>query len=124
MYRLLSILLVFAAGPGVAQQAPSGLTLQLQEVRFEAEEEVLRLRFVAPELRDLDRFGFARIEGDFQHLCDTVGLKTWDEQGRGARSIIVSLASEPVALGEAAPEVVQYFDQFRIAGDLCQWEGL
>lgn len=109
---------------------PSGLVVREHEIRMEpvgapaALVGTLRLRYVASQLGDAQGFGFDRIEGDFAHLCSSFGLKMRRISAPKLEQVIISIASEPVAFGESAPEIVQYFDSFRVDSGTCIWEGL
>ena len=109
---------------------PSGLVLRQHELRLEPQGAVshgvhtVRLRYVSEQLGDSAAFGFERIEQDFSHLCHQFGLAVQGRSAPNAEQIIISMASAPTAFGETAPEVVQYFDSFRIEDDRCIWEGL
>lgn len=110
--------------------APSGLTWGLQETLFEPtgasddDIEVIRLRYVSELVADRAAYGFDVIEKDFVFFCESVGLQKVTESAPQARQIIVSVASDWVAFGETAPEIVQYFEAFRPEGNLCIWDGL
>lgn len=109
---------------------PSGLVLRQHELRLEPQGAVthdvqtVRLRYVSEQLSDDQAFGFDRIEQDFSHLCHQFGLTIRGRSAPKAGQIIISLASAPTAFGETAPEVVQYFDSFRVENNRCIWEGL
>lgn len=110
--------------------APSGLGYAQEDPLFEpigayeGARRTVRLRFVAPELANPERFGFEVVEPDFQALCDQVGPEIVANSAPNAHQVIISVASEPVVFGESAPSVVQYFDLFRVEGDTCIWEGI
>lgn len=109
---------------------PYGLVLRQHKLRLKPQGAVthgvqtMRLRYVSGQLSDDQAFGFDRIEQDFSHLCDQFGLTARGRSAPKAGQIIISLASVPTAFGETAPEVVQYFDSFRVENNRCIWEGL
>jgi hypothetical protein len=109
---------------------PSGLVVRQHELRLEPQGAVthgvqtVRLRYVSEQLADEAPFGFERIEQDFLHLCHQFGLSARGRSAPMAEQIIISMASAPTAFGESVPEVVQYFDSFRVENDRCIWEGL
>ncbi|MEP5760069.1 MAG: DUF6497 family protein [Litoreibacter sp.] len=111
-------------------QVPSGMEVALHEAIYEpvgtdaSSAQTLRLRFVASEISDETRFGIKQIESDFEWLCTHVGLVEKQQKAPEVQQIIVSLSSETTAFGESAPEVVQYFDAFRVEDGRCIWEGL
>ena len=108
---------------------PSGLVVNRQEVRLEPVGAVthgvttVRLRYVSTQLEE-KAFPFERIEGDFAKLCSSFGLKIRSQSAPQAEQVIISIASRPTAFGETAPNVVQYFDAFRVEQDTCVWDGL
>lgn len=110
--------------------APSGLAFDPPEVIFEpagvlsAQAKKLRLRFVAPEIADTETYGFEALEADFEFLCTVSGLKIAQRSAPKVEQIIVSISSDPVALGETAPNVAQYFDAFSVTDGTCIWDGL
>ena len=115
--------------PISAEGLPSGLAPDLQEVLFEpagapAEQvKLMRLRLVAMELADQQAFGFDAIEADFQKICETLGVEIAGKSAPNTERIIISLASDAIAFGESAPNVIQYFDVFRVADGTCVWDG-
>ena len=112
-----------AAGQEAAPTVPSGISLVLQEVRVDqvAGKDVVRFRYVAPQL---EKIGFATIEADFGALCTTQVLPWLAGQGRAVTQAVVSIASAPVEFGVAAPEVTQFFEAYRLDDGACIWEGL
>jgi hypothetical protein len=110
--------------PGGPFDVPSRQVVTLQEAFFEEQpggEIWLRLRFVAPRIGSgPGDYGFDVVEWDMVHLCETLGLP-WAREG-GAELIVVSFAAAPVAFGEAAPDVAQFFEAYRPEGDECVWQ--
>ncbi len=116
-------------GPDGLVSLPSGLVVARQEIRLEPVGapthgvQTVRLRYVSEQL-DGAAFGFEQIEGDFTHLCTSFGLRARQQSAPNAEQIIISIASQPTAFGETAPNVVQYFDAFKVEDGACIWEGL
>jgi hypothetical protein len=107
-------------GPGV--EVPSGRTVTLIDVITNApgpEGATARFRFLAPGL-SLDDADTAA--ADMQVICDSFALERTDGMVPQPQQIIISFASAEVPFGEAAPDVVQFFESFRIEGDACVWE--
>lgn len=110
--------------------APSGLQVELHETLYEplgvtaSTARIMRLRFVAPDLGDVEEYGIDRVEGDFEWFCHQFGLPRARKAAPLVEQVIVSIASQEVPFGDIVPEVVQYFDAFRIEEDSCIWEGL
>jgi hypothetical protein len=115
--------MVACAEPAAASivDAPSGQPLELIEAfwdRGDAAEPVLRLRFLAPEIGGWR--AFRDVEGDFLHLCRSIGL------ARARRSegtlIVITMLSRPLPFGASDPETIQYIEAFRAEADDCAWE--
>ncbi len=101
---------------------PSGMAMTLQELREDVQpggDIWLRLRYVAPELTAQS---YAHVEGDFAVLCQTQAVPHATQQGVNAVQAVISIASDPVEFGASAPEVVQFFEAFRLKDGLCIWE--
>lgn len=78
-----------------------------------------RFRFLAPGLSDAE---VDTALEDMQVLCDTYALPRTDGTVPEPQQIVISLSAEVVPFGEAAPDVVQFFEAFRPEVDHCQWE--
>lgn len=125
------VISVAVAGPVLAlDMAPSGVSATLHQTIYEPEgvtaatAKVMRLRYFAPAIADKAAYGFDVIEADFAWLCERDGVKNTAAAAPMVEQIIVSLASEIVNFGETMPNVVQYFDAFRVENQRCIWEGL
>jgi hypothetical protein len=111
------------SGDGMAVAVPSGIAVTLQDVIWNVpgpEGLTLRFRFIAPAIAegaDLDA-----VSADMQHLCDAFALPRVPEFDPRPEQIVISVAAAPVAFGETAPDVVQFFESFRIEDGACQWE--
>ncbi|SDO40243.1 hypothetical protein SAMN05216196_105191 [Lutimaribacter pacificus] len=114
-----------AAGQEEAPAVPSGIALHLQEIRLEDglfdQPRVARFRFVAPAIGGAA--GFAEVEGDFAHLCETVALPWLTERGDAAPRVVISYASREIEFGSSDPDTVQFFEAFRVENGTCIWEG-
>ena len=130
--RTLSVLLLAAlvavsgcqddttAGPTV--EVPSGRTLSLIDVITNApgpEGAAARFRFLAAGLTSEDAEASS---ADMQVICDSYALERTDGMVPEPQQIIISFASAAVPFGEAAPDVVQFFESFRIENGACVWE--
>jgi hypothetical protein len=107
-------------GEGV--EVPSGRELRLIDIITSApgpEGATARFRFLAPGLTR-DEIEASAI--DMQSVCDTYAISRIDGMVPAPQQIIISFASEKVPFGEAAPEVVQFFESFRVENDRCVWE--
>ena len=107
-------------GPGI--EVPSGRTVSLIDVITNAPGPAgatARFRFLAPDLSLEDADAAA---ADMQVICDNFALERTEGMVPEPQQIIISFASAEVPFGEAAPDVVQFFESFRIENDACVWE--
>ncbi len=109
-----------AAGPTV--EVPSGRTLSLIDVITNApgpEGAAARFRFLAPDLSADDVESSA---ADMQVLCDSFALERVAGMVPEPQQIIITFMSAAVPFGEAAPDVLQFFESYRIENGVCVWE--
>ena len=107
---------------GQAVEVPSGRTLSLIDVITNApgpEGAAARFRFLAPDLAPEEMEAAA---ADMQAVCDSFALKRIDGMVPEPQQIIITFMSAEVPFGEAAPDVVQFFESFRVEGNTCVWE--
>ena len=103
--------------------APSGLAMTLYEFLLEPQDTGAvwaRFRLVAPDLGQ--GADFARVEPDFPWFCETQALPRLKAAAAEADVAVISLSSELIPFGDIAPEIVQFFEAFRLEGDRCIWE--
>lgn len=117
---------VVLTGTAETVRVPSGQPVILQDV-IRSEDgpfgAALRFRFVAPQIaREGGRVDFETASADMADLCQSFALPKLGELGGAPRQIIISLAAAEVPFGEAAPEVTQYFESFRVENGTCIWE--
>jgi Family of unknown function (DUF6497) len=130
LLRPLFPLCAFAALSGCQEEAPSGQTvsvpsgreLHLIDIITDApgpEGAAARFRFLVPGLvpQDLEA-AFA----DMQAVCDSYALQRIGGVVPEPQQIIISFASAEVPFGQAAPDVVQFFESYRVEGQSCIWE--
>jgi Family of unknown function (DUF6497) len=101
---------------------PSGRVVTLIDVITTApgpEGATARFRFLAPGLTEADAESAA---ADMQALCDSHVLPKTRETLPEPRQIVISLSAEVVPFGEAAPDVVQFFEAYRPEGEACLWQ--
>ena len=101
---------------------PSGRELSLIEIVTNApgtEGAAARFRFLAPGLAPEESEEAA---GDMQALCDTFAHPRIDGMVPAPQQIIISWSGEAVPFGEAAPDVVQFFESYRVDNSACIWE--
>jgi Family of unknown function (DUF6497) len=107
---------------GEAVSVPSGRALTLIDIVTNArgpEGATARFRFLAPGLSPEEA---ESASVDMQALCDSFAIDRIDGMVPAPQQIIISFASEAVPFGEAAPEVVQFFESFRPENGACVWE--
>jgi hypothetical protein len=107
---------------GEAVEVPSGRSLSLIDIVTNAPGPAgatARFRFLAPGLSADDAEAAA---ADMQALCDSFAVQRIEGMVPAPQQIILSFSSEAVPFGEAAPEVVQFFESFRPEGGACVWE--
>lgn len=109
-----------ATGPKV--DVPSGRALSLVDVITNAPGPAgaaARFRFLVPDLSAEDA---ETALADMQVVCDSFAL----ERTRGTvpepQQIIITFMSAEVPFGDAAPDVVQFFESFRVKNGACVWE--
>jgi hypothetical protein len=107
---------------GEAVEVPSGREVRLIDIITNAPGPAgatARFRFLAPGLTPDD----AEAAGeDMQTLCDDFAVGRIDGMVPAPQQIIVSLASANVPFGDPAPDVVQFFESFRVENGACVWE--
>lgn len=124
------MLVAAAVTAGCQEEAPSGETVSVPSGRTLSLIDVItdvrgpagataRFRFLAPGLRPDDAEAAAE---DMQALCDGFAIKRIDGMVPAPQQIVISFASEAVPFGQAAPDVVQFFESYRPQGGACVWE--
>ncbi|MDA7420717.1 DUF6497 family protein [Tritonibacter multivorans] len=110
---------------------PSGNAVTLHEVLLDPTPTLgtetapwARFRFVAPDLRR-DGHGQTHAEAaaDMDHLCRALVRPYLDLHQLSPSRVVISLADQPVPFGQAAPEVSQFFESYRLVDGACVWEG-
>ena len=119
------VFFIMLAGSALAQDVPSGQPVTLHEVLVDTVngESWLRFRFLAPQIaREGGDVSYGEAEGDFQELCETVGLPYLTEYDLAPDLIVIALMDRPVPFGQPDPEATQFIEAFRIVEDGCVWE--
>ncbi len=80
-----------------------------------------RFRFVVPAIAQ--GTGFAEVEDDFPVLCHDYALPALAQGDVAPDRVIISYAGAPIEFGASDPEIVQFFEVFRIENGICIWEG-
>ena len=112
----------FASDPPVTR-LPSGQEAVVHDVVHDrvGDVETARLRFVAPWIAAFDMSADARL-ADMLFLCTDYAAGPLAEEAPGPRRIVVTLMEQPTEFGVANPEVVQFFESFRLSDGRCIWE--
>ena len=109
-------------GDGPKVEVPSGRKLSLIDVITNAPGPAgatARFRFLVPGLASEEADAAA---ADMQALCDSFALPRTDGMVPAPQQIVISFADAAVPFGEAAPDVVQFFESFRPENGACVWE--
>jgi Family of unknown function (DUF6497) len=110
------------ASDGMVVEVPSGREVRLIDVITHApgpEGATARFRFLVPGLSPDDVEAAA---ADMQVVCDSFALARIDGMVPEPQQIVISFASEVVPFGEAAPDVVQFFEAYTVQEATCIWE--
>jgi hypothetical protein len=112
-------------GDGIAVEVPSGQSVTLQEVVWNApgtDGLATRFLFVAPAIAPGGGIDFDTASGDMQHLCDAFALPRVKDNTPPPKQIVISLSDRPVPFGQSAPEATQFFESYSIDDGVCTWE--
>ena len=110
-------------GNGAVVPVPSGQTVTLQEVIWNVpgpEGMTTRFRFLAPDVAGAVDFDTA--EADMIALCESYAVPRLTEFGPQPEQVVISLSASAIAFGDPAPDVVQFFESYRIEDGKCLWE--
>ncbi len=105
--------------------APSGLSLSLMELLFEENpwsgEMLVVVRLLAPTIvQDIDTPLMLRTDMDW--ACRTWGLPAAATLATPPDLVVIEMMASPVDRGVPAPDVPQFFEQYRLEGPVCIWE--
>lgn len=112
-------------GDGVTVEVPSGQSITLQEVVWNApgtDGVATRFLFVAPAIAPGGGIDFDTASTDMQHLCDAFALPRVMDNIPPPAQIVISLSDRPVPFGQSAPEATQFFESYSIENGACTWE--
>ncbi|MBU2993914.1 DUF6497 family protein [Octadecabacter sp. 1_MG-2023] len=107
-----------AAADGI--QVPSGQALSFLEFISEMDGDIVRFRFLAPQIGDA--FTYMDVANDFQVVCDEQVMPVLGANGLEPRQIVLSMSAMDIPFGEDNPDVLQFFEIFRPENDTCIWE--
>lgn len=111
------------APPGAAAQnlsVPSEQPLSFLEFISERDGEIVRFRFLAPEIGV--SFAYMDVRADFQVICDEQVMPALVANALTPSQIVLSMSAVDIPFGESAPDVLQFFEIFRPENGLCIWE--
>lgn len=101
------------------QKLQTGVQVTLFDVVDESP--LYRVRYVAPGIGP-DGVSFDAVSEDMERLCTTHALPYLRARGVAPATIVIALMQEPVEFGVMSPNVIQFFESYRIENDLCIWE--
>ena len=121
--------LLTAAG-GCEDKAPAAGLVAVpsgREVRFVdvvtnaqgAKGAAARFRFVAP---DITKDGSDAAADDMLALCNSYAVPRISGMVPQPQQIIISVSATEVPFGEAAPDVVQFFEAYSVKDGACIWD--
>ncbi len=114
--------LTFAAAPLAADEAPSGLSVDLHEVLYEvqpySEELWAIIRLLAPGLAEAENDP----QDDLDWACGHYAAEAVDNAPEPPTQIVVQIMDRVVPRGVPDPEAVQVFASYTFENDSCIWE--
>ena len=118
---------MLAAVPATAQElqtiaVPSGLEIALAEAMVDRGMPIARFRFVAPAIGGETGLTFADVSEDLGWLCDGVVVPALAQVGWEGAQVVLSVSDRPTEFGLYDPNVVQFFQPFRLTDGRCSWD--
>ena len=118
-------LVMLAATAAAAEEivTPSGMAVSWLETVHGApgpEGLTARFRFLAPAIAG--EVDFEAAAEDMHWLCETFALPRLSVLGPQPSQVVISLADREIPFGQTDPAAVQFFEAYRPAGDVCEWE--
>ena len=101
---------------------PSGLEIALADVMFDEAVPIARFRFVSPAIGGDTGLTFADVSDDLGWLCDNVVVPALSQAGWDGAQVVLSVSDRPTEFGLYDPNVVQFFQPFRLADGACSWD--
>ncbi|MCA0997633.1 DUF6497 family protein [Alloyangia pacifica] len=126
-FGILALAAAIAPGQTTAQEesavaVPSGMPVTFYDSLWDSASSTERFRFLAPRIGGDMPMDFAAVSPDMQHLCDSFALPRLGGRDKLPALIVISLMAEPVAFGDPAPGIPQYFEAYSPKGGICAWE--
>lgn len=119
------LLLIAVAAPLRADPVPvpSGQGVELLELIKDPDGLTWRFRFVAPAIaRDTGMIDQQTALEDIHALCETYVAPLLLDAPEDPDQIVISMADRATVFGEAAPDVTQYFEAYRVEATDCMLE--
>lgn len=113
---------VLAASGALADDipVPSGQPLSFLQFIMEDDGDLVRFRFLAPEIGA--GYDFMTVFPDFQALCDEQVMPVLADNALSPSRIVLSMSAADIPFGEDDPDVLQFFEAFRPENGICMWE--
>ena len=99
---------------------PSGQPLTFLEFISEGEVEMVRFRFLTPQIGTT--YTYMDVAADFQVVCDEQVMPVLDANTLNPAQIVLSMSAADIPFGEDNPDVLQFFEIFRPENGTCIWE--
>ena len=99
---------------------PSGQPVSFIEFISEDAASTVRFRFLTPEIGT--SYQYADVADDFQVVCDELVMPALIENAIEPDQIVLSMSAVDIPFGEDDPDVLQFFEIFRIENSTCIWE--
>jgi hypothetical protein len=115
-----SLLAVAAGAADDLLDVPSGQPVTFQEMIWDQPGGglIYRFRFVAPEIGGAGR-EYEDVEADMVHLCETYAIPRLAQTGPQPSQIVISFAQQETEFGVADPDIIQFFEAYRIEDGIC-----
>lgn len=116
----LAVMVLGTHAHGDTIDVPSGQPLSFMEFISENDGDIVRFRFLAPEINE--SFTYADVFPDFKALCDAQVMPVLNANALSPSQIVMSMSAVDIPFGEINPDVLQFFEVFSTENDLCIWE--
>jgi hypothetical protein len=99
---------------------PSGQPVTFQEMLWDRPGGglIYRFRFVAPEIGAEGR-AYEDVEADMVHLCETYAIPRLAQTGPQPSQIVISFGKQATEFGITDPDIIQFFEAYRIEDGTC-----
>jgi len=113
-------------GDGAQIEVPSGQDVRFLDTVMNApgtDGVTVRFRFVAPAIaKQGGSVEYDTAAADMEHLCTVFALPKIAAMTPVPSQVVISFSAAEVPFGEAAPEVTQFFEAYRVEDGTCIWE--